>query len=153
MRIVSVHIMHKYYAFKTAIMRVFSMYYSGISFVIDVFSSSDFITDTPRKIYFLHTATWVMNIFGIFFILAAHEHYSIDVFVSFYLTSRLFLYYHSLANNRALWQPDHKRMWIWFPMFSYFESKMDGILPNEYEWPLPSPQQVFRFFQSKLKRS
>lgn len=69
--------------------------------------------------------------FGIFFILAAHEHYSIDVFVAFYITSRLFLYYHTLANNHAL--IDSNRTRIWFPMFSYFESSVDGIVPNEYD--------------------
>ena len=57
---------------------------------------------TPSRWYPLHTATWVANLFGIFFILAAHEHYSIDVFVAFYISSRLFLYYHSLANTRFL---------------------------------------------------
>lgn len=71
--------------------------------------------------------------FGIFFILAAHEHYSIDVFVAFYITSRLFLYYHTLANNQALMQRDSNRTRIWFPLFSFFESSVDGIVPNEYE--------------------
>lgn len=94
-----------------------------------------FITDTPRHLYFLHTFTWMLNMFGIFFILAAHEHYSIDVFVAFYITSRLFLYYHTLANNQALMQRDSIRTRIWFPLFSFFEASVDGIVPNEYETP------------------
>ncbi|XP_055373226.1 ceramide phosphoethanolamine synthase-like [Condylostylus longicornis] len=93
-----------------------------------------FITEyTPRNVYFLHTMTWLLNMFGIFFILAAHEHYSIDVFVAFYITSRLFLYYHTLANNQALMSHDSNRTRIWFPMFSYFENSIDGIVPNEYD--------------------
>ena len=59
-------------------------------------------TDTPRRIYFLHTFTWLLNVFGVFFILSAHEHYSIDVFIAFYITSRLFMYYHTLANNQVV---------------------------------------------------
>ncbi|KAK0075361.1 hypothetical protein PV326_011655, partial [Microctonus aethiopoides] len=95
-----------------------------------------FITEyTQRQLYFLHTFTWMLNMFGIFFILAAHEHYSIDVFVAFYITSRLFLYYHTLANNQALMQRDSNRTRIWFPLFSFFESTVDGIVPNEYESP------------------
>ncbi|KAK5646436.1 hypothetical protein RI129_004900 [Pyrocoelia pectoralis] len=95
-----------------------------------------FITEyTPRNLYFLHIITWVMNMFGIFFILAAHEHYSIDVFVAFYITSRLFLYYHTLSNHQGLVQRDYKRTRIWFPLFSFFESSVDGIVPNEYDTP------------------
>lgn len=90
-----------------------------------------------------------MNIFAIFFILAAHEHYSIDVFVAFYITSRLFLYYHSLSNNRVLRQPDCTRTRIWFPLFSYFESSINGIVPNEYEWPLSTLCRYVRHKRSK----
>ena len=96
--------------------------------------------------YYLHTTSWVANMFALFFILAAHEHYSIDVFVAFYITSRMFLYYHTLANNRSLMFRDKKRTRIWFPLFSFFESKCDGIVPNEYEWPFPSWLQVKYFF-------
>ncbi|CAG9785209.1 unnamed protein product [Diatraea saccharalis] len=96
-----------------------------------------FITEyTPRNLYLLHILTWVMNMFGIFFILAAHEHYSIDVFIAFYITSRLFLYYHTLSNNQALMQNDSSRTRIWFPLLSFFESEVDGIVPNEYEGPV-----------------
>ncbi|KAJ2939632.1 hypothetical protein O0L34_g14352 [Tuta absoluta] len=96
-----------------------------------------FITEyTSRNLYLLHILTWVMNMFGIFFILAAHEHYSIDVFIAFYITSRLFLYYHTLSNNQALMKNDSSRTRIWFPLLSFFESEVDGIVPNEYEGPV-----------------
>lgn len=112
--------------------------------------------DTPRKFYYLHTTSWVANVFALFLILAAHEHYSIDVFVAFYITSRMFLYYHTLANNRSLMFRDKKRTRIWFPLFSFFESKCDGIVPNEYEWPFPSWKQIKSYltaFKSDLDAS
>ena len=107
-----------------------------------------FSTDTPRRVPMLHTICWVLNIFAIFFILAAHEHYSIDVFIAFYITSRLFLYYHSLANSRVLRQSDRGRTRSWFPLFSYFESSIDGSVPNDYEWPLPTAKKVRRWFRN-----
>ncbi|GAB6019498.1 hypothetical protein CHUAL_001075 [Chamberlinius hualienensis] len=86
-----------------------------------------FITEyTPRRFYYLHTFTWVLNAFGVFFILSAHEHYSIDVFIAFYISTRLFLYYHTLANNRDLMHRDNKRTRIWFPLFYFFESNIGG---------------------------
>ncbi|KAL2078601.1 hypothetical protein ACEWY4_026286 [Coilia grayii] len=97
-----------------------------------------FVTEyTPRNWNFIHTLSWVLNLFGIFFILAAHEHYSIDVFIAFYITTRLFLYYHTLANTRAYQQSRRAR--IWFPMFSFFECNVNGPVPNEYCWPFTKP--------------
>lgn len=87
--------------------------------------------------------------FGIFFILAAHEHYSIDVFVAFYITSRLFLYYHTLSNNQALMQRDSTRTRIWFPMFSFFENSVDGIVPNEYETPSEIVCNIYYWIKDK----
>lgn len=90
---------------------------------------------TPYTMNWLQTGCWAMNLFGLFFILAAHEHYSIDVFVAFYITSRMFLYYHSLANNKVLLQGDNRRVKIWFPLFSYFEANVHTQIPNQYEKP------------------
>ncbi|CAM1298870.1 SAMD8 (predicted) [Pycnogonum litorale] len=111
-----------------------------------------FITEyTPASWHYLQTFTWVLNLFGIFFILAGHEHYSIDVFIAFYITTRLFLYYHSLANNRALMQRDSQRVRIWFPLFSYFESKVDYIVPNEYEWPFSLSNDTKRNCRKRVR--
>ena len=96
----------------------------------------------------LHTSVWTMNFFGLFFILAAHEHYSIDVFVAFYITSRMFLYYHSLANNKVLLQRDNRRVKIWFPLFSYFEANVHTQIPNEYEKPKTITRKCFYILNS-----
>ncbi|KAK7919170.1 hypothetical protein WMY93_010454 [Mugilogobius chulae] len=110
--------------------------FSGHTVVITMLNF--FVTEyTPRNWHFIHTLSWVLNLFGIFFILAAHEHYSIDVFIAFYITTRLFLYYHTLANTRAYQQSRRAR--IWFPMFSFFECNVNGPVPNEYCWPFSRP--------------
>jgi len=115
-----------------------------------------FITEyTSKRIYILHTFTWICNVFGVFFILAAHEHYSIDVFVAFYITSRLFMYYHTLANqtkpnrdviavNKISYETH--RTWFWFPMFSFFESEIDCKIPNEFEFPI-TMSSIQEFYQ------
>ncbi|XP_035656789.1 sphingomyelin synthase-related protein 1-like [Oncorhynchus keta] len=113
--------------------------FSGHTVVITMLNF--FVTEyTPRDWNFIHTLSWVLNLFGIFFILAAHEHYSIDVFIAFYITTRLFLYYHTLANTRAYQQSRRAR--IWFPMFSFFECNVNGPVPNEYGWPFSKPAMI-----------
>ncbi|CAH8463567.1 unnamed protein product [Heterobilharzia americana] len=95
-----------------------------------------FITEySPKKLYLLHTFSWVLNLFGVFFILACHEHYSIDVFIAIYLSSRLFLYYHCLANSNILHLPGNERTRVWFPLFSFFEGNVTSVVPNVYELP------------------
>ncbi|XP_035462346.2 sphingomyelin synthase-related protein 1 isoform X1 [Scophthalmus maximus] len=110
--------------------------FSGHTVVITLLNF--FVTEyTPRNWHLIHTISWVLNLFGIFFILAAHEHYSIDVFIAFYITTRLFLYYHTLANTRAY--QHSRRARIWFPMFSFFECNVNGPVPNQYHWPFHKP--------------
>ncbi|KHJ95940.1 hypothetical protein OESDEN_04107 [Oesophagostomum dentatum] len=81
---------------------------------------------TPPTWTFLHTTTWVLNLFGIFFILAGHEHYSIDVFIAFYISSRMFLYYHAYAYNHANLTATDDRIRLWFPLGWFFEAGSIG---------------------------
>lgn len=43
---------------------------------------------------------------------------------------------------------DRRRTRIWFPLFYFFESEVDGPVPNEYEWPLRIPER----FQQVISR-
>jgi sphingomyelin synthase-related protein 1 len=88
-------------------------------------------TYTPENWKGLHIFCWVGNIFGMFFILAAHEHYSIDVFIAFYITSRLFVHYH--INSQSTLNRNN-----FFPLFGYFEEGCQGVLPFEFELPWDS---------------
>ncbi|KAH7720734.1 Sphingomyelin synthase-related 1 [Aphelenchoides avenae] len=108
-----------------------------------------FLTEyTPESWYGFHTTTWVLNFFGIFFILAAHEHYSIDVFVAFYISSRMFLYYHTYAYNHTNLTTTDSRMRVWFPLGWFFEAGGIGRVENEYEFPFSIP-----FFKQRRKDS
>eukprot|EP01095_Lingulamoeba_sp_RSL-Kostka_P003880 TRINITY_DN1499_c0_g1_i1.p1 TRINITY_DN1499_c0_g1~~TRINITY_DN1499_c0_g1_i1.p1 ORF type:complete len:435 (+),score=67.64 TRINITY_DN1499_c0_g1_i1:98-1402(+) len=82
----------------------------------------------------LHILSWILNIFGIFFVSAAHEHYTIDILMAFYISSRLFLHYHTLANTSPLLSEDHSALFkrSFFPIFSYMESDSKGAIKNEF---------------------
>lgn len=41
---------------------------------------------------------WLLSAVGVVCILVAHEHYSVDVVVAYFITSRLFWWYHTMAN-------------------------------------------------------
>uniref|UniRef100_A0A915D7N3 Sphingomyelin synthase-like domain-containing protein n=1 Tax=Ditylenchus dipsaci TaxID=166011 RepID=A0A915D7N3_9BILA len=95
-----------------------------------------FITEySPKHWVFLHIFSWTLNFFGIFFILAGHEHYSIDVFIAFYISSRLFLYYHTYAYNHSNLISVDPKIRFWFPIGWFFEAGGIGRVGNEYAVP------------------
>ncbi|KAF1747530.1 hypothetical protein GCK72_023995 [Caenorhabditis remanei] len=118
--------------------------FSGHTTVITIISH--FITEyTPADWTGLHTFTWVLNCFAIFLILAAHEHYSIDVFIAFYISSRMFLYYHAYAYNHAGITATDYRMRTWFPLGWFFEYGSQGKVENEFSLPINIriPRRIF----------
>jgi hypothetical protein len=43
-----------------------------------------------------------MSVAGVIMVLVAHGHYTVDVLIAYYITTRLFWVYHTLANNMNL---------------------------------------------------
>jgi len=132
--------------------------FSGHTIVLTLLNFS--ITEyTPQNWKLLHIITYTANILGMFLILAAHEHYSIDVVIAFYISSRLFFTYHSLANSVALKGStvDKDRLDTFFPLFSFLEEHTTGSFPNEYELPFSLSNfnfsNFFNFFKKKSSKT
>lgn len=60
------------------------------------------ISDLPRRISALQWVSWLLAAVGVFLVLFAHGHYTIDIIIAYYITTRLFWTYHTLANNSFL---------------------------------------------------
>lgn len=61
-----------------------------------------FFTDTPKKLYPLHWFYWVLAIVGVVMLQLSHGHYTVDVIIAYFITTRIFWTYHTLANNANL---------------------------------------------------
>ena len=74
--------------------------------------------------------TWVsffVSIIGIFALVVARGHYSIDVLLAYFVTSRIWWIYHTLAAHKELKFKSNGNLiseaW-WFYMFWYFEENV-----------------------------
>lgn len=51
--------------------------------------------------WWYHWSCWLLSASGVVCILIAHEHYSIDVLIGYIATTRLFWWYHTMANTHV----------------------------------------------------
>uniref|UniRef100_A0A493SVE8 Phosphatidylcholine:ceramide cholinephosphotransferase 1 n=1 Tax=Anas platyrhynchos platyrhynchos TaxID=8840 RepID=A0A493SVE8_ANAPP len=56
---------------------------------------------SPRRLWWYHWLCWTLSMVGMFCILLAHDHYTVDVVVAYYITTRLFWWYHTMANQQV----------------------------------------------------
>jgi len=95
---------------------------------------------SPRRWYLLHYTSLAATAVGVAFLLLQRGHYSIDVVLAYWITSRLWYLYHTAAHNQQLKQRGgHNyldRIW-WWRIFRYFEGNVPGPLPRSYSLPLP----------------
>jgi len=95
---------------------------------------------SPRRFFLLHWTSFCISLAGVILLILARGHYSIDVLVAYWITTRLWVIYHTMANNNSLKTAgEHNLMdtvW-WWRIFVYFEGNVGGPLPRQYSSPLP----------------
>ena len=102
-----------------------------------------FLADSPKRWFLLHYATFCLSFAGILFLVLARGHYSIDVVVAYWITTRLWYIYHTMTNNGQLLKDSRnsrnyfRKMWWWY-MFYYFECNVPVTVPREYNLPIPN---------------
>ncbi|XP_073977601.1 phosphatidylcholine:ceramide cholinephosphotransferase 2-like isoform X3 [Rhodnius prolixus] len=100
---------------------------------------------SPKRLIMLHWGSLLLSTLGILLVLLARGHYTVDVLIAYYVTTRTFWIYHTLANHKKLKQATAdntlSRIW-WFKIFCYFEGNVGGPIPRLYNWPLPWPRRL-----------
>jgi len=95
----------------------------------------------PRRLYPLHYVLWAIAAAGVVMLMMARGHYSIDILLAYFITTRLWFIYHSIILNpvfQAKSPTNHLgRLW-WWRLAVWFEENVPGPVPCEYEWPLTS---------------
>jgi len=106
---------------------------------------------SPRRFVLLHRASFLSAVLGVILLLLARGHYTIDVLLAYYVSTRVWWVYHTLAHNDALKKrgPHNllTRLW-WWTAFRFFETKTSGALPNQFSLPLP--RILKRSFKAKI---
>lgn len=96
---------------------------------------------SPRSMWWYQWMCWLLSAMGVVCILIGHEHYSIDVVIAYFITSRLFWWYHTMANTQVLrGAPNNylSRTW-WNPVFNFLERNVQAPVPCTFSWPVSLP--------------
>jgi len=97
---------------------------------------------SPRRFFMLHWMSFFTSVIGIVMLLMARGHYSIDCLIAYYITTRMWYIYHTMAHNNTLKSRGQHNfldgMWWWL-IFRFFERNITAPLPHRYSFPLPRP--------------
>jgi len=108
---------------------------------------------SPRRFILLHWASFLISLCGVIFLLLSRGHYTIDVLLAYYVTSRIWWIYHTLAHNQQLkTRGEHNSLdnMCWWHVFRFFEKNIKVPLPHTFSFPIP--KIVKHFFSRNLRR-
>uniref|UniRef100_A0A915NYM5 Sphingomyelin synthase-like domain-containing protein n=1 Tax=Meloidogyne floridensis TaxID=298350 RepID=A0A915NYM5_9BILA len=113
--------------------------------------------DSPRRWLPLHILAFAFSSVGVLSLLFSRGHYSIDVIIAYWITTRIFWFYHTLADFDELRHSFNGRNRfvnvIWYPLFNFMEQSVHRPLPRKYELPFKLPAGLIRYWQQRRGRS
>ena len=107
---------------------------------------------SPAAFVLLHRGSFVSALLGVILLLLGRGHYTIDVLAAYFVSTRLWWLYHTLAHNDNLKSrgPHNQltNMW-WWSAFTFFEAKTTSKeLPNQFNMFIPA--RFKQFLKSKF---
>ncbi|XP_053157815.1 phosphatidylcholine:ceramide cholinephosphotransferase 2-like [Hemicordylus capensis] len=94
---------------------------------------------SPGKFWVYHVLCWSLCVTGLVSAILLHAYNLLDLIVSYFMTTRLFWWYHTLANHKWLKKsspPNYLASIWWFRIFVFCEENVLGTLPHSYSWPI-----------------
>lgn len=97
---------------------------------------------TPRRLRLLHWLLWAVAAAGVGMLMLARGHYTIDVIIAYFVTTRLWILHNTMIASRQLQQQRSgvnylSRLW-WWRLVVWFEVNVKGPVPHQFELPWPS---------------
>jgi len=97
---------------------------------------------TPSSFFVLHWLTFFNALTGIVLLLLSRGHYTLDVIIAYFVATRMWALYHTLAGHEFLKRRSVANLvsqFWWFRGFLWMEESIKaGPLPNEFTWPVAS---------------
>ncbi|CAG9534839.1 unnamed protein product [Cercopithifilaria johnstoni] len=114
--------------------------YSGHTVVL--VTSCLFITEySPRHWKPLHFFSIMVSTAGVVLLLISRAHYTIDVIISYWISTRVFWTYHTLAAFPSLRNANshcnHLSKFYWYRLFLFMEGNLHRPVPRRFDWPFP----------------
>lgn len=106
------------------------------------------------RLWLLHWLLSLSAFLGVVMLLVARGHYTVDVIIAYYITTRLWYLHNSIIAHRQFQQPGAtnylSRLW-WWRLSTWFEENVRGPVPPVFE--LPFPAFSFRPSVAKVARA
>jgi len=93
-------------------------------------------TYSPKNWKILHYTSMLLFLAGVICLLLERGHYTIDVLVAYWVSTRVWYIYHTLADGGITQNDFFVKIW-WWGIFLHFEKNNPKPLPRQYSLPIP----------------